>query len=261
VAILRLTETLGAANSTTTPYDVAITAPSSTPNGVCVVVVQVGSAADQVISVTYGISTGAVPLTERRFVPISVEAGAVYLYWAAGVTFPSGGQTIRLDKTAATANHRMAICPMTVAANMQVSVDLDTSISQQTATANPTWPHTTVAAPTECYFGIISGLQATTGVTVAANWTVIGALEDAGAQLRGFGRRTMNPAGNAVPGLVASTAEDYAGASISFKEAPLNAPPSEPPGLLHRSPRPAEQNQFAGPGAPPPVPSTILPGG
>jgi hypothetical protein len=260
VAIARLAETVGAANTATTPYDVNVSAPAQTPNGVCVIVLQHLSAADQVVSVTYGTSTGAVPLTERRFVPITSEAGAVYLYWASGVTFPAGAQVVRLVKTVATASHRMAICPMTVAANMQVSIDFDTSSVSTVSVTNPSWAHNTVAAATVCYFGFISDLNAITGMAIGANWTSLVAITDEGNQQRVWGQRTMSSAGDALPAVTAP-AEGYAGASISFKEAPLNAPPSEPPGLLHRSPRPAEQNQFAGPGAPPPVPSTILPGG
>jgi hypothetical protein len=231
VAIARLAETQGAAHSSgSTTYDIAITAPASTPNGVCVVIVQMASAADQIVSATYGIVGGAVPLTERRFVPLSAEASAVYLYWAAGVTFPTGAQTIRIIKTVATANERAVICPMTVAAGQQVSVDNDTSVSNINAVANPTWAMVTTVAPTECYLGFASGAQTMT-TTPATNWTQVGTAEDAGTQGRGWARRTMGTAADAVPGWIV-LAEDHAGASIAFKEVPLTAPPAGLPTLV-----------------------------
>lgn len=232
MAIARLAETLLAASGTgSTTYDGAISAPASTPNGVCVIIVQVASAADQVVSVTYGIVGGAVPLTERRFVPISAEAGAVYLYWASGVTFPSGGQTIRTIKTVAAANLRAAVCPMTVAANMQVSVDNDTQSVSTAAVANPGWSLPTTAAVTECYLGIVSGLQTmtTTPRTSPVVWTSIGTAEDATSQGRGWARVSRTSAGETSPGWAAATAEDYGAATIAFKEAPLTAPGGRPP--------------------------------
>jgi hypothetical protein len=229
MAIARLTETLGAAHTTSGNYDTAIGAPASTPNGVCVVIVQTGTALDSVTTVTYGITTGAVPLTERRFTPIATEAGAVYLYWAAGVVFPSGAQTLRIAKTAV--NVRAACCPMTVAVGQQVAVDNDTSSVSTTAVANPAWAMATTAAPTECYLGIVSGITTMVN-TPAANWVLIGTgFEDVGAQGRGWARRTMASAGAAAPGWTIATAEDYAGASVAFKEIPLNVPPPKWRGL------------------------------
>jgi hypothetical protein len=240
VAIARLAETYGAASGTgSTTYDVAITAPSSTPNGVCVMVGQIASAADQVVSVTYGIAGGAVPLTERRFVPIvGGEASAVYLYWASGVTFPSGAQTIRIIKTIATSNLRAAICPMTVAAGQQASVDVDVASVNGTGAANPSWNMVTVAAVTECYEAIVSGLQTmtTTPRTSPVTWTLIGATDET-AQGRGFARTSRTSAGETSPGWTAATAEDWVAASIAFKEAPLVAPSvaarRRPRGLPH----------------------------
>lgn len=239
MAIARLTETLGVNNIVAGNYDTAIAAPASTPNGVCVIIVQWGAATDLVTSVTYGITTGAVLLTERRFVPIAVEAGAVYLFWAGGVTFPSGAQTVRTVRTGTT-SIRQAVCPMTAAAGQQVAVDNDTSTVNATGAANPSWAMATTATVTECYLGIISGLQTMT-TTPAANWTQIGTAEDVGSQGRGWARRTMASAGAAAPGWTAATAEDYAGASVAFKETPLGTPPGKgrkahvQPRALHRA--------------------------
>lgn len=221
MTIARLAETLGAANSAAGNYDTAIAAPASTPNGLCAIILQTGSVADLVTSAAYGILAGAVPLTERRFVPMTGvgEACAVYLYWASGVAFPAGAQTFQVVRTG-TNRMQVAVCPMTVAAGQQVSVDFDTSSVVPAGAANPSWNHTTVAAPTECYMGIVSGLQTMT-TTQATNWLSIGTAVDTTSQGVGWARRTMNPAGNALPGWIAATAEDYAGASISFKEAPL----------------------------------------
>lgn len=230
MAIARLTETFSTDSGTASAnYDISVAAPASIPNGVCVLIAQTGSAADQVVSVTYGITTGAVPLTERRFVPITTEAGAVYLYWAGGVIYPAGAQTCRIVKTAAAAAMGAAVCPMTVAAGQQVAVDFDTSSVSTAAVANPSWSHVTVATATECYEAIVSGLQTMTATprTSPVVWTLIGSF-DAGTQGRGFARTTQAAAGEASPGWTAATAEDYAGASISFKEAALPAPSGYP---------------------------------
>jgi len=256
VTIARLAETYGAANTAAGNYDTAIAAPASPPDGACVIILQNGSAADLVTSVQYGTGTGAVALTERRFVPKVTEAGVVYFYWGAGVTLPAGAQTIRVVRTG-TAQMQAAVCPMTVAAGMEVAVDVDVATAVFTS-ANPAWAMTTVATPTECYLGVHSGLTTMT-TTPAANWTLIGST-DAGAAGYGCARRTMAAAGNAAPGWTASTSDDWIGASIAFKEAALAVPPSEPPGQLMRSPRPSEQFSLYGPFAPPSS-STILPGG
>jgi hypothetical protein len=223
MAIARLTETQGAVNATAGNYDVAISAPASTPNGVCVIIVALATGAntDVVTSVTYGTAAGAVPLTERRWVPMTTEPSSVYLYWAGGVTYPSGAQTVRIVRTG-TVSLRAVVCPMTVAAGQQVAVDNDTSLAQPTATSNPSWAMATTAAPTECYLGIASGLQTMVN-TPATNWTLIGVHEDQGSQGRGWARRTMASAGAAAPGWTAGTAEDFVGASIAFKEAPLTS--------------------------------------
>ena len=50
---------------------------------------------DNINTVTYGIAAGAVPLTERRFNTEATEPGGVFIYWAAGVTYPAGAQTVQ----------------------------------------------------------------------------------------------------------------------------------------------------------------------
>lgn len=243
MAITRLAETYGAASGTgSTTYDVAISAPAQTPNGVCVLIGQTGSAADQVVSATYGIAGGAVPLTERRFVPIvGGEASAVWLYWASGVTYPSGAQTVRIIKTIAAANLRAAVCPMTVAAGQQVAVDTDVGSVNGTGAANPSWSMVTTAAMTECYEAIVSGLQTmtTTPRTSPVVWTLIGATDET-SQGRGFARTTRSNAGETSPGWTAATSEDWTAASIAFKEAPLAAD-SRPFGYRAPRSRPASR--------------------
>jgi hypothetical protein len=93
MAITHDSEVLGVANTASGGnYDTAIT-PTNTPNGVCVIVVNSTAVTDNITSVTYGISTGAVPLTRRRLNTEATEAGGVFVYWGGGVTFPSGAQT------------------------------------------------------------------------------------------------------------------------------------------------------------------------
>lgn len=220
MAIARLAETYGAANTAAGNYDTAISAPASPPSGVCVIILQNGSSVDLVTSVQYGITTGAVPLTERRFVPKSTEAGVVYFYWGSGVTLPSGAQSIRVVRTG-TSQMQAAVCPMTVAAGMQVAVDVDVATAATTS-ANPAWAMTTGAAPTECYLGLHSGIITMT-TTPAANWTLIGQT-DAGAAGYGCARRTMAATGDAAPGWTIAS-DDWIGASIAFKEAALAVPP------------------------------------
>jgi hypothetical protein len=224
MAIARLAETLGADNVTAGNYDISVSAPASTPNGVCVVIVQSGTAgtADNVSTVSYGVSTGAVLLTERRFQTEATEPGAVWLYWASGVAFPAGAQTVRIVRTGTVAM-RAAVCPMTCAAGQQIGVDAD-NFGTSASVANPSWTMTTVATITECYLGIHSGLTTMT-TTPATNWTLIGS-DDLGQFGRGWARRTMTAAGAAAPGWTAATAEDFVGISAAFKEAPLTAPSS-----------------------------------
>ena len=210
-------EILGAANTTAGNYDTSIT-PASTPNAVCVIIVG-NSTVDLVTTVTYGISAGAVMLTRRRFDTESTEAGAVYIYWAAG-TFPSGTQTVRIGRTATT-SLRAAISTMTVAAGMTVAIDTDAA-GTSASVANPSWTMTTTDPVTSCYLGIHSGLTTMTS-TPASGWTLAPSpgFEDYGAQGRGWARQLLTPAGAAAPGWTASTADDFVGSSIAFKEVPV----------------------------------------
>jgi hypothetical protein len=217
VTIAHDSEILGSANTTAGNYDTSIT-PASTPAAVCVIIIG-NSGADLITSVTYGISAGAVQLTRRRFDIETTEAGAVYIYWAAG-TLPSGAQTVRIARTS-TVSLRAAISTMTVAAGMTVAVDTDATGSSASA-ANPSWTMTTAAATTSCYLGIHSGLNTMTN-TPATNWTLAPTpgFEDYGLIGRGWARQLMTSAGSAAPGWTASTADDFVGSSIAFKEVPV----------------------------------------
>lgn len=231
MAIAFQAEALGAANTASGGnYDTAIT-PAAAPNGVVVIVVNVTAVTDVVTGVAYGIAGGAVNLTRRRFNTEATEPGAVDIWWAGGVAFPSGAQTVRIAKlTANTNNIRAWICTMTCAAGQQVAVDTDATGTSASA-ANPSWTMTTIAASTECFEGIFSGLTAMTA-TPATNWTLAagqgGVADDTGQQGRGWARRTMAAAGAAAPGWTAATADDYVGASIAFKEVPLPPAPTIP---------------------------------
>lgn len=226
MAIAHQAEILGAVHTTVASYDTSIT-PAAAPNGVCVIVVQTGAVTDAITSVTYGIAGDAVALTRRRFDTIAVEAGGVYIYWAGdGNTFPSGAQTVRVVHSVAT-SIRAAIATMTVAAGQQVAVDIDTT---GTATqANPSWAMTTLTAVTQCYLGIVSGLQTMTN-TPATNWTLAPTpgFEDAGTQGRGWARRAATSAANQLPGWIAATSEDFVGGSVAFKEVPAPVAPDGP---------------------------------
>jgi hypothetical protein len=227
-------EVLGVANTATGGnYDTSIT-PTNTPNGVVVIIVNSTAVTDNITGVSYGISTGAVTLTRRRFNTEATEPGGVQIWWAGGVTFPAGTQTVRVAKlTGNTNNIRAYIATMTVAAGQQVAVDID-STGTSASVANPSWGMTTTAGTTACYLGIHSGLTTMT-TTPATNWT-LGGSEDVGAMGRGWARRlfTTGP-GDALPGWTAATADDYVGASIAFKEATVTQSPlARPPLTINR---------------------------
>jgi len=209
-------EVVGADSTAAGSYDTAIT-PAATPNAVCVAVA-VGLATDAVTSVAYGTGAGAVILSRRRFDFESTEAGGVYLYWAAG-TFPSGAQTVRVVRTG-TASMGAVISTMTVTdpVNFTVTVDSDAT-GTSASVANPSWTHTSLSNDAVAYLVIHSGLQAMTA-TPAASWTLQTSF-DAGAVGRGFARRTLATAGALAPGWTASTADDFRGSSIAFKETPI----------------------------------------
>ena len=267
MAIAHQTEVLGAANTTTTNYDISIT-PAAAMNGVVVIIEQNAVTADQITSVTYGITTGAVPLSRAAspygFATDTTEAGGIYIYWGGDSTiWPSGAQTVRIVKTVAATNTRAAVATMTVAAGKVVALD-NGGTGTSASVANPSWTHASLVNNVMAYLGIHSGLATMTN-TPATGWTLWPAttgFEDMGQQGRGWARLTSatNTAGSLGAGWTASTADDFVGCSISFKEAdPPPAPPFDPPGLLQRSPRPSEQAQVAGPYAFTP-PSTLLGG-
>jgi len=215
-------EVLGAANTASGGnYDTSIT-PTNTPNGVVVIIVNSTAVTDNVTGVSYGISTGAVALARRRFNTETTEAGGVQIWWAGGVTFPAGAQTVRVAKLAGNANNiRAYIATMTCAVGFQVAVDTD-STGTSTSVANPSWAMVTTAATTACYLGIHSGI-ATMLNTPATNWTLAGSpgFEDVGAIGRGWARRSAVAAADQLPGWTLATADDFVGASIAFKETQL----------------------------------------
>jgi hypothetical protein len=222
VAIAHDSEILGASNTAGPNYDTAIT-PANTPNAVCLTIVVSGTSgnADQVTSAAYGITTGAVSLTRRRFDAETTEPGAVYQYWAAGA-FPSGAQTVRIVRTGTTAM-RVAVWTMTVTdpANFTVAVDGDQT-GTSASISNPSWTHTSLVGDVVAYLGIHSGLNAMTS-TPATNWTLAPTpgWDDIGNFGRGWARRTLATAGALAPGWTAATADDFVGSSIAFKEVPI----------------------------------------
>jgi hypothetical protein len=220
-------EILGAAHTASGGnYDTSIT-PAAAPNGVCVIIVNDTAVTDAVVSVTYGITTGAVPLTRRRFNTEPTEPGGVDIWWAGGVTFPAGAQTVRIAKLTGNANNiRAAISTMTCAVGQQVAVDADNS-ALSAAAANPTVALTTTVADTVCYMGLHSGINALTSAP-ATNWTAAPTpgFEDVGNFGRAWGRRTATATGNQAPGWTIAS-DDYVISAIAFKEVPLTAPPGK----------------------------------
>jgi hypothetical protein len=59
--------------------------------------------------------------------------------------------------------------------------------------------------------------------TPATNWTLAPTpgFVDFGSQGQGWARRAFVGPGDAVPGWIAATAEDYVGCSVAFKEVPI----------------------------------------
>jgi hypothetical protein len=219
VTLAHGSEILGTANTTAGNFDTSIT-PAATPNAVCVIIVG-NSAGDLVTTVSYGISTGAVMLSRRRFDVESTEAGGVWIYWAAG-TFPTGAQTVRIARSGSL-NLNVAVSTMTVTdpVNFTVAVDSDAT-GTSASVANPSWAHTSLVDNVVAYLGIHSGLNAMTN-TPATNWTLAPTpgFEDYGVIGRGWARRTLATAGALAPGWTASTADDFVGSSIAFKEVPI----------------------------------------
>jgi hypothetical protein len=257
MTIAHQAEVLGVANTgaAASNYDTSIT-PAAAPNGVVMIVVNSSTVGDAITSAAYGISTGAVQLSRRRFDTESTEAGGVQIWWAGGVTFPAGAQTVRIVKANGD-NVRAYVATMTCAAAQQVTVDTDAT-GTSASVANPSWAMTTIAATTACYLGIHSGITTMLN-TPATNWTLAGSpgFEDVGAVGRGWARRSAVAAGNQLPGWTLATADDFVGASVAFKEAPLSTTPQPP--WLQRSPRPVEEHTVVGNYAPV-TPSQIIGG-
>jgi hypothetical protein len=242
VAIAIGTAVWGISNAAAGNYDTSIT-PAATPNGVCVGIVQSGSASDLVTSVTYGIAAGPVALsrgaTPYGFATETTEAGAVYLYWAGdSAVFPSGTQTVRIARTGTT-SMRAVIWTMTVTAGQQVQLD-DGATGTSVSVANPSWSHSSLVNNVVAFLAIHSGLNTMT-TTPATNWTRSVSnttSEDFTATGRGWAERTLATAGALAPGWTAATADDFVGSSIAFKEA---APPvvAAPPILVMAPPQPS----------------------
>jgi hypothetical protein len=233
MAIAHQTQVVGVANSAAGNYDTSFT-PAAALNGVVVVIHQNTSVVDSVSSVSYGTGAGLVPLSRAAgpggFATESTEPGGIYLYWAGdSVVFPSGAQTIRIVRSG---THRMqaVISSMTVAALKVVAFDTDAAGSSASL-LNPTWTHTSLVDNVMAYLGIHSGATTMTN-TPAAGWTLQSSV-DIGAQGNGFARLTSatNTAGNRAPGWTVG-ADDFVGASISFKEADPSAAPTGPPILV-----------------------------
>jgi hypothetical protein len=226
VTLAHGSEALGTANTAAGNFDTAIT-PAATPNAVCVIVVG-NIATDVVTSVAYGTGAGAVILSRRRFDFETTEAGGVWIYWSAG-TFPAGAQTVRVVRTG-TANLNVAISTMTVTDPVNFTVGVDSDATGTSASvANPSWTHTSLVNNVVAYLGIHSGLTSMTN-TPATNWTLAPGVgfEDYGAQGRGWARRTLATAGALAPGWTASTADDFRGSSIAFKEVPMSVVVNDP---------------------------------
>jgi hypothetical protein len=227
VAIAHQSEILGAAHTASGGnYDTSIT-PAAAPNAACVIIINCTAVTDNILTVTYGITTGAVPLTERRFNTDPTEPGGVFIYWAAGVTFPAGAQTVRVAKLAGNTNNiRAAIYTMTCAGGQQVSVDADNS-AVSAAAANPTVALTTTVADTVCYMGLHSGINALTSAP-ATNWTAAPTpgFEDVGNFGRAWARRTATATGNQAPGWTIAS-DDYVISAVAFKEVPLTVAPKK----------------------------------
>lgn len=218
--------------STTNPLDISC-AVSGTPNGICVIIEQNGATTDQIASVVYGTGTPSVTLARAAgpggFASETTEAGAIYIYWAGdSATFPSGTQTLRINRSATTSAIGVVVSTMTVAAGKVVAYDND-GAGSSASQANPSWTHNSLVNNVMAYLGIHSGLTTMT-TTPASGWTLQNSI-DVGAQGRGFARLTSatNTAGSLGAGWTAATADDFVGASISFKEADPPPPSGLPP--------------------------------
>lgn len=220
--------------STADPFDI-VCAATVTPNGVVAIIEQNGAETDQILSVSYGINADGVPLVRDQFVTEPTEAGGIYVYWAGGVVFPTGTQTLRIDRSAITSNIGVSIALLTVAAGKVVAFDSRGS-GLSASSANPAWVHNSINPNVVAYLGIHSGLTTMTN-TVATNWlnwpTGTSSF-DIGAQGRGFARRTLAVAGSLGAGWTAATADDWVGASLALYE-------TDPPVAVRRSIIPRER--------------------
>jgi len=166
---------------------------------------------DQVSGVTYG----GTAMTRLGFDTEATEAGGVYIYWLDGVT--GGTQNVAMTTTG-TANKQLVVATMTAAAGSTVAVAGENTGTSASA-ANPSWTISGLTAGTklECFEAIHSGLTSMT-TTPASGWTLISST-DLGAQGRGFARQSVASSGTTCAcGWTASTADDFVGSSVSFKE-------------------------------------------
>jgi hypothetical protein len=181
-------------------------------HGVCVLVEQFGAVTDLITTVDYD---GA-PLARVRMDTEATEAGAVYIYWAAGTWLAGTARTLRIARTG-TNNLGAVVAMMKTTTPAAFAIALDTSATGTSASAsNPSWTMNTAAATnTVCYEVIHSGLTSMTA-TPATGWNLLGSL-DTGAQGRGFAQRNFT-GGALTCGWTAGTADDFVGASVSFME-------------------------------------------
>jgi hypothetical protein len=203
-------------------YDISC-AQGQDAHGVCVLIEQNGAVTDLVTSVAYD----GVALTRQRFDTEATEAGGCYVYWAVGL-WPAATVTCRIARTGTT-NLGAVVGLMKTTTPATFAIALDTSATGTSASAsNPSWTMSTAAATnTVCFELIHSGLTSMTA-TPASGWSLMDSL-DLGAQGRGFAQRTFT-GGSLSCGWTASTADDFVGSSISFKEvvAPVSGGSRQP---------------------------------
>lgn len=134
--------------------------PVGTPKGVCVIITQPTSSADEVSGITYGGIALARSITQARTV---TEQSRVYIYFL-GSGIPTGAQTVAVTLTTQTAaaKHGMAFT-MTAAAGQNTAVDASNG-ADLGIVANP--------SITVTHTGTLSGWAGYCGHTYGANTPV-----------------------------------------------------------------------------------------
>jgi hypothetical protein len=194
-------------------------AASASARAAVVMIDQNASAADQVSTVTYG----GVAMTAVTRQSEATEAGAIGIYWLDNIA--PGTQNVAVTTTG-TANKQVCIATMTVTAGSKI-VMAATNFGTSASAANPSWDLTGLDAyngvSLTCFEVIHSGLTTMT-TTPHAGWTRISST-DLGSQGRGFAYEQIAPAAGIInSGWVATTADDFVGASVAFAEVVLPVP-------------------------------------